>query len=264
MENERLQSRLQAAKAQAESLNLSITLPVAQRSATGPSTSATPLQSSYMPLRTYPYALHTMSQSGSNESTTSYCAYDLPSSNSPSAQPQSQEDDNEGNGDSGQPRKKVRCPVLYVSYYVMTLLSRSQREQVEVRCTSARNAEEQTHPNGARYVFRARRCPAHIITYSFSQGPQGPKTLCNACGLRWAKSNRGTKDSSGTATTAGNQPLFNIANPTTSSPVNTVSPSGSSTGASPITSATAESNIMAGQGATSYMGTSYDQTHYAC
>lgn len=103
MENERLQSRLQAAKAQAESLNISTTLPVVQR----PSSSAAPPQSSYMPLRTYSYALHSIPQSGSSESA-SYCAYDLPSSNGPSAQSQSQEDDNEGAGDSGQPRKKVR------------------------------------------------------------------------------------------------------------------------------------------------------------
>ena len=27
------------------------------------------------------------------------------------------------------------------------------------------------------------------------QGPQGPKTLCNACGLRWAKQQRRTEDS---------------------------------------------------------------------
>lgn len=155
------------------------------------------------------------------------------------------------------------CP----RYYVVTLLFRSQREQLEVRCTSAHNAVEQTRLNGARYVFRARRWPTRFIIYSSLQGPQGPKTLCNACGLRWAKSNRGTKDSSAATTSAtivSNQPLFSITNPTTSSPINTVSPSGSTTVASPIASVTAESSIMAGQGATSYLSTSYDQARYAC
>lgn len=47
------------------------------------------------------------------------------------------------------------------------------------------------------------RSPTSIQNFDFYtlvrylQGPQGPKTLCNACGLRWAKSVRTTSTSAG-------------------------------------------------------------------
>jgi hypothetical protein len=55
--------------------------------------------------------------------------------------------------------------------------------------------EEQTRPNGERFVFTSQLLPDYPTDFVM-QGPLGPKTLCNACGLRWAKQARRFDDTS--------------------------------------------------------------------
>ncbi|KAI0086361.1 hypothetical protein BDY19DRAFT_1075001 [Irpex rosettiformis] len=189
MENERLQSRLQAAKAQAESLNIPLNPPAMQRVASGPSGSTpAPAQSSYITTgQSYPYEFQTLSQSGSNDSAT-YRPYEMPSSSGPSAPIQSQEDDHEGTGDSGQLRKKLKRSVGS-EMYVCTQCGRTDSPE-------------------------------------WRKGPQGPKTLCNACGLRWAKSNRGPKEgptATPSASATAKQHSFSVANFSSNSATSTIS-----------------------------------------
>ncbi len=54
-------------------------------------------------------------------------------------------------------------------------------------------------------------CPCDALLFGsqeaclcVEQGPQGPKTLCNACGLRWAKKARKNGDGEGEADGAQN------------------------------------------------------------
>ena len=66
--------------------------------------------------------------------------------------------------------------------------------------TSVLPAGEQIRLNGARYM-----CGTFLFSLACSsslKGPQGPKTLCNACGLRWAKEVRSKVDENAAAGTS--------------------------------------------------------------
>lgn len=115
MENERLQARLRAAKAQAESLNISTTPSSMQRTVSVPSTVPSQTQNSYpMPGRSFPYAFQSVTQPTSDESPT-YISYDASVSGTQSGPSQPQGDDHETGSNSEQPRKKVTSTYAYVS-----------------------------------------------------------------------------------------------------------------------------------------------------
>lgn len=114
MENERLQARLQAAKAKAENIKLSPMIPSSlDSSASSPSAVSSPTQPSYAqsgPTFTYSYSTHGP-RSASSEAG-SYKPYDTPLAGPSSAFAQVQEDDADVSGDPSLPRKKVSISLL--------------------------------------------------------------------------------------------------------------------------------------------------------
>lgn len=66
--------------------------------------------------------------------------------------------------------------------------------------TSALPAGEPTLLSGARSFYGP--LLLSLACLLLFKGPQGPKTLCNACGLRWAKEVRSKVDENAAAGTA--------------------------------------------------------------
>lgn len=104
-------------------------------------------------------------------------------------------------GDDASRRKKVASGLLLCT---LTHPSRRCARRTEQNSTCVLRADGQTRQSGERYVVHSTKSET-IRNRFLEQGPQGPKTLCNACGLRWAKEvrNKVDENSSGTGSSFG-------------------------------------------------------------
>ncbi|KAI0705908.1 hypothetical protein BC835DRAFT_1314125 [Cytidiella melzeri] len=219
LENERLQARLQAAKAKAESMDILTAPPGLSR--TAPPATTTPSPSYHPTGQSLPYTFPPHVSQSRNSQPPSYSTYEPPGLVSGSASSQPLDEDLDSNADSGSRKKNKRA--TGTEMYVCTKCGRTDSPE-------------------------------------WRKGPNGPKTLCNACGLRWAKSNRGPKEPSSAVSASSRNSQHTVGGTNTSGSL-VRSESSTSTSSGTLASAVGPSTAGAGTGGgpgAPYMSLAFD------
>ena len=185
MENERLQQRVAHLRAQAKALNVIY-----------PTSSSTSSSNSGVQ-----FSQHVPQSSGDSF----FTAYDETPASTSQGQDKYNDADDDGSDPSGSRKKVYTSSFLFDMCYCSSHIIQAKRAVNSPEQHVCQTCGRTDSPEWRKVS------PGHVGTVwwlicEYAQGPDGPKTLCNACGLRWAKKLR--TDKSGETVSDGNNLIF--------------------------------------------------------